>query len=67
MGSFLVAVGKCLADYESKIRNIKILKLILPVAIIVLYVEGILVSKIDSECIKVMSEDGLSKQWKHIH
>lgn len=51
MGSFLVAVGKCLADYESKIRNIKILKLILPVAIIVLYVEGILVSKIDSECI----------------
>lgn len=51
MGSFLVAVGKCLADYESKIRNIRILKLILPVAIIVLYVEGILVSKIDSECI----------------
>lgn len=54
MGSFLVAVGKCLADYESKIRNIRnirILKLILPVAIIALYVEGILVSKIDSECI----------------
>ena len=40
-----------MADYESKIRNIRILKLILPVAIIVLYVEGILVSKIDSECI----------------
>ena len=54
MGSFLVAIGKCLADYESKIRNIRnvrILKLMLPVAIIALYVEGILVSKIDSECV----------------
>lgn len=49
MGSFLVAIGKCLADYESKLRNLKKWKLILPVAIVALYVEGGLISKFDSE------------------
>lgn len=49
MGSFLVAVGKCLADYESKLKNLKKWKLILPVAIVALYVEGGLISKFDSE------------------
>ena len=49
MGSFLVAIGKYFADYEIKLKNYKHCKLVLLVAIMFLYLEGVLVSKYDSQ------------------
>lgn len=49
MGSLLVAIGKCFADYEINLKNFKQCKLVLLVAIMFLYLEGILVSKYDSQ------------------
>ena len=49
MGSFLVAIGKYFADYEIKLKNYKHCKLVLLVAIMFLYLEGVLVSKSDSQ------------------
>lgn len=51
MGSFLVAIGKCFADYGDNLRKFKHFKLVLLVAIISLYSEGVLVSKYDSQII----------------
>lgn len=49
MGSFLVAIGKCFADYGINLKNYKNCKLVLLVAIMFLYIEGVLVSKYDSQ------------------